>query len=338
MNFSILFQILKKLDQGEYYIEQGCQVLKDKLAGIYFQLFYMTSALQSNANGIRVKECWLGFHSRCITATRHSMWWWCFVLFRCISSADKILDQVDHLPVSFSLGTWPGSVLMALASWSLYFCEKLTSLVLSFSAQWSLRKDICISRSHFPATGLNILSWSVAPMSSSITVTKTRWSVASLTCPQRRWNTVRTSRPWWRSVLPSLAFHCHAEPSLLSSELRRVVWNLSFVFGVSEPSVWRAVCPLNMAGGPHCPVSIVTFSSSCVSFRHRTPLPYAQSTVGSFCRLSMTKTWTTGYMPLTHSLLAQYGKKLFPCLLPLLGFWFQGRQHKQKRKSCCKQV
>lgn len=38
MNFSTLFQILKKLDQGEYSITERCWVLK-QVRGMYFQLF-----------------------------------------------------------------------------------------------------------------------------------------------------------------------------------------------------------------------------------------------------------------------------------------------------------
>ena len=140
-------------------------------------------------------------------------------------------------------------------------------------------------------------------------------------------------------VGPALfAVHRRARPALLSSELCRVVQNLSFVFGVSEPSMWRAVCPLNVAGGRHCSVSIGTFLFSWVSSRHRTPLPCAPSTVGSFCRLSTTKMWTTGCTPLTRFLLAQYGKKLFLCFLPLLGCWLHGCQHKQEWKPCCEHI
>lgn len=46
MNFSILFQILKKLDQGEYCMEQRCCVLEDRLAGIHFQLRFCSGLMQ----------------------------------------------------------------------------------------------------------------------------------------------------------------------------------------------------------------------------------------------------------------------------------------------------
>lgn len=125
-------------------------------------------------------------------------------------------------------------------------------------------------------------------------------------------------------ILPSLGFSSPCMPFPFEYwALCCIVWNVFFISGLSEPSVRSTVCLWLWQGGPHCSAPILTFSSSCVSFRHLTPLLCAQSTGESFCRLSMTKTWMTGYMPLTHSLLAQYGKKSFLCFLPLLGFWFQ---------------
>lgn len=93
MNFSILFQILKKLDQGEYCMEQRCWVLEDRLAGIHFQLF--CSGLMQMDLGCRNGT---GFCSRCISVplTWHGL-------------------PNRSLPVSFNLGTWPQSVLMAFS-------------------------------------------------------------------------------------------------------------------------------------------------------------------------------------------------------------------------------
>jgi hypothetical protein len=56
---------------------------------------------------------------------------------------------------------------------------------------------------------------------------------------------------------------------------------------------------------PNCSFSPITFFYLMSLPRHLILLLYAQSTVGSFCKLSMTKTWMTGYMPLTHFWLAQ---------------------------------
>lgn len=62
MNFSILFQILKKLDRGEYCMEKRCQVLEGRLVGIRFQLLCL-SLMQMDP------ECRIGtgFCSRCIS-------------------------------------------------------------------------------------------------------------------------------------------------------------------------------------------------------------------------------------------------------------------------------
>lgn len=101
MNFSILFQILKKLDQGEYHTEMpGIKTIQQE--GAFSSS--MRSVLQHNARGSRGTPC-AGFLLQLYLVTRpspaeHVLWR--FVFLCRITLADKVLGQIDHLPLLFT--------------------------------------------------------------------------------------------------------------------------------------------------------------------------------------------------------------------------------------------
>lgn len=88
----------------------------------------------------------------------------------------------------------------------------LEFLFCSLSDLLCLRRVSWVSWSHAPTHGWSTLLLCAGPTSLSTTVTRTRWSGASWTSPQHRWNTVKTSRPCSRYSFKSCQYlifnHC----------------------------------------------------------------------------------------------------------------------------------